>query len=72
MEKTMIKRVGKKEGIVWKYDEDADVLYVSFGKPKESLSIDLGSGILVRYSEKSGEINGFTIIGLKRILNQSL
>jgi len=52
----------------WEYDKGADVLYVSFGKPQKAISLDLGSGIVARYLEKSNELVGFTIVGLKHVL----
>lgn len=50
----------------WEYDDKADVLYISFGKPKPSISTDLGSGIILRHSE--GKVTGFTIVGLREVL----
>lgn len=44
------------------YDEKADVLYVSFGKPKASEVLDMGEDLLIRFNPKSGEITGFTIL----------
>jgi len=44
------------------YDEEADVLYVSFGEPVPSLTLDIGSGVLVHYVEESGELTGFTVL----------
>jgi uncharacterized protein YuzE len=44
------------------YDKEADVLYVSFGKPTASLTLDLGSGILAHYIEETGELTGFTVL----------
>jgi uncharacterized protein YuzE len=55
-----------KEKATWEYDKEADVLYISFGKPKPALSFDLGSGVIVRYSD--GKIVDFTIVGLKKVL----
>ena len=52
----------------WEYDEEVDVLYISFGKPKEALTMDVDSGILVRYDKESRKMVGFTITGLKTIL----
>lgn len=59
-------RVDKVKHVNWVYDKEADVLDISFGKPQPALSLDLGSGIVLRYLEKSNEIVGFTIIGLIR------
>jgi len=60
--------VEKPEQVSWEYDNEADVLYISFDKPQPALSLDLGSGIVARYLEKSHKIVGFTIIGLKNVL----
>ena len=65
MEKLMVE---KPEQVSWEYDKGADVLYISFGKPQPALSLDLGSGILARYLEKSHKVVGFTIVGLKNVL----
>lgn len=58
----------KPEQMSWEYDKDADVLYISFGKPQPAVSLDLGSGIVARYLEKSHKVVGFTIVGLKGVL----
>ena len=44
------------------YDEDADVLYISFGKPQKSEVLDTGGDLLIRFDIKSSEITGFTIL----------
>lgn len=59
-------KVGAVKHINWEYDSGADVLYISFGEPEPSLSLDLGSGVVLRQSK--GKITGFTIIGLKEVL----
>ena len=43
-------------------------MYVSFGKPQPALTLDLGEGMLARYREADGELVGFTIIGVSRIV----
>ncbi len=53
----------------WSYDEEADVLYISFGDPQPALSIDM-DGVLVQYREGDGEIVGVTIIGAGAMLRQ--
>ena len=47
--------------IEFDYDEEADVLYVSFGKPKEAIVEEVGN-IGVRIDEKTKDIVGLTII----------
>jgi uncharacterized protein YuzE len=44
------------------YDEEADVLYVSFGEPKTSETLDTGEDLLIRFDPITGEITGFTIL----------
>jgi len=64
-----IKIPDKKQGLNWDYDEGADVLYISVGKPKKAIGLDVGEGGIVRYNENTGEVIGLTIIGVKeRIL----
>ena len=54
--------------IDWDYDEGADVFYISFGKPKPALGMDIGEGIILRYDENAGEIVGMTIVGIRSAL----
>lgn len=49
----------------WSYDDDADVLYVSFGAPRKAVGIDIGDGVIVRYDEQADEVVGVTILGLR-------
>lgn len=56
----------------WEYDEDADVLYLSVGEPRQAIGIDIGEGVIVRYDESNKEVVGLTIIGLKARLLPSL
>ncbi len=60
-----VKLFEKKEKLNWEYDEEADVLYLSFGKPREAVGVDIGEGVIVRYYEKHGEIVGLTILGIR-------
>ncbi len=65
-----IKILDKKENLDWDYDEEADVLYISIGKPKKAIGVDIGKGDIVRYVEKTGEVVGLTLIGVReRLLN---
>ncbi len=49
----------------WKYDEDADVLYISIGEPEPAVGIDIGEGVVVRYDEIHKQVVGLTFIGLR-------
>ena len=59
------------EKVTTSYDEEADVLYISFGMPKPSLTLDLGGGLLARYLDETGEVTGFTIMGLSELTKTS-
>ena len=61
-------KAGKAKNVSWEYDKEADILDISFGKPRPALSVDLGSGIVMRYLEDSKEVVGFTVIGLENVL----
>jgi uncharacterized protein YuzE len=63
-----IKIMDKKESLNWDYDEEADVLYLSIGKPTKALGVDIGEGVIVRYAEDKEEVVGLTIIGVKERL----
>ncbi len=61
----------KKENINWDYDEEADVLYLSFSEPQNALGLDIGDGTIVRYNEKTKDIVGLTIISFReRMMNE--
>ena len=62
----------KPEGIDWDYDQEADVLYLSIDKPQPAVSIDIGDGLIARYSESQQEIVGLTVIGLRSRLLKEL
>ena len=57
------------DNVTTSYDKEADVLYISFGKPTPSLTLDLGGGLLARYVEETGEITGFTLLGVSEVTN---
>jgi uncharacterized protein YuzE len=49
----------------WDYDNEADVLYLSVGKPRPAVGIDIGNGVVLRYDEGTQEVVGLTVIGLR-------
>ena len=55
----------KPEKIDWDYDEEADVLYISLGKPEPAVGIDIGEGVVVRYDETRKQVVWITFIGLR-------
>jgi uncharacterized protein YuzE len=62
----------KKAPLDWEYDGEADTLYLSFGKPRPAVGVDVGAGVVVRYDEKAKEVVGLTIIGVGRRLEQHI
>jgi uncharacterized protein YuzE len=52
----------KKDSIKWDYDAEADILYISFGNPKNAEGIDIGEGTIIRIEPDSKEIIGLTIL----------
>lgn len=68
-----VKLLDKKEQpLEWEYDGDADTLYISFGKPRMAIGLDVGEGVVVRYDEKAHEVVGMTIVGIGRRLEDYL
>ena len=65
----ILKISDKPDTVDWEYDDEADVLYLSIGKPKPAVGIDIGEGVVVRYDEANNEVVGLTVLGLReRIL----
>jgi uncharacterized protein YuzE len=47
------------------YDENADVLYISFGKPKPGIGVEVEEGDIVRVDPFTHRIVGVTIIDFR-------
>jgi uncharacterized protein YuzE len=67
-----VKILEKPAAINWDYDEEADVLYLSIGKPQPAVGVDIGEGVILRYDETCQEVVGLTLIGLRARLLKSL
>jgi uncharacterized protein YuzE len=67
-----VKILEKPSSVRWNYDEEADVLYLSVGKPSAALGVDVGEGVVLRYDEARGEVVGVTLIGLRARLLKHL
>lgn len=67
-----VKIFEKPTGIVWNYDEEADVLYLSIGTPRPAVGVDVGEGLVVRYDEQQKEVVGLTVLGLRARLLKGL
>lgn len=60
-------RLNGDQPLNWSYDEEADVLYISFGDPRPSLAIDMGNVLVL---EADGEMTGITIVNARRMLER--
>ena len=48
------------------YDREADVLYLSVGKPQKAKTIEIGEDFVLRLHPKSGQVVGLTIINFSK------
>jgi uncharacterized protein YuzE len=73
-EETMeaVKILEKRERLDWDYDEEADVLYLSLGRPRKALGLDIGQGVVVRYDQLQKRVIGLTILGVRSRLVKAL
>jgi uncharacterized protein YuzE len=67
-----VKILEKSERLDWDYDGEADVLYVSIGRPRKATGVDIGQGVIVRYDEKKKRVVGLTVIGMRARLEELL
>nr|DAM88596.1 MAG TPA: Protein of unknown function (DUF2283) [Caudoviricetes sp.] len=51
--------------IKYDYDEEDDVLYLSIGNPKPSITEETEEGILIRKDIQTGKLTGVTILDYK-------
>jgi uncharacterized protein YuzE len=54
------------------YDSEADVLYLSVGKPQKAKTIEIGEDFVLRLHPKSGQAIGLTIINFAKHFPQLL
>ncbi len=59
-----VRILDRRQRVDLEYDPEADVLYVSIGKPRKATGVDIGQGVVVRYDEKRKEVVGVTILGV--------
>lgn len=59
------------EKLSFSYDKEADVFYLSIGRPKKSVSREIDDGILLRFDPKNKKITGLTIINFQARFNKS-
>jgi uncharacterized protein YuzE len=53
------------QGLTFDYDEHADVLYLSLGKPKPAIAEELADGVLLRRDPATNAIVGLTIVDFR-------
>ena len=51
--------------IIYDYDEDDDILYLSIGEPTPSISDEIEEGIILRKDIKTKKVTGVTILDYK-------
>lgn len=57
----------KSEKMRFYFDQEADVLYLSKGKPsKDDSSREIGEDIVMRFNPKSKQVTGLTIINFTK------
>lgn len=57
--------------ITFDYDEQADVLYLTFDKVEEAFCYEKKIPVLVRYNPVTDRVSGITILNLKEIKSWS-
>lgn len=56
----------EKSKIFISYDKEADVVYLSFGKPLKAEGEEIQDGVFARYSQDNGALVGLTIINFSK------
>ena len=55
-----------RKDVQFHYDGEADVLYLSIGKPQKAKTIEIGEDFILRLLPKSGQVVGMTIINFSK------
>jgi hypothetical protein len=55
------------EIVQWDYDEEMDVLYISFGDPKPGIGDEVAEMVVLRTDPDTDQYVGITIIGFKEM-----
>lgn len=58
--------------IEWSYNPRADVLYFTDGVPRETVELDGGEGLFVRYAKADGRCVGITLFGVRKHLDDGI
>ncbi len=60
-------KVYKVDKLEFLYSSKADVLYISFGKPKPAIGEETDEGFILRFDAKTNELVGVTIPFFKEV-----
>lgn len=52
--------------LIYSYDKERDVLYVSIGKPQDAISEEIEDDIFANLNPKTKKVVGFTIINFEK------
>ena len=55
-----------RKDVEFHYDREADVLYLSLGKPQNAKTTGIGEDFVLRLHPKSGQVVGITIINFSK------
>ncbi|HEY7320821.1 MAG TPA: DUF2283 domain-containing protein [Candidatus Binatia bacterium] len=55
-----------RNNVQFHYDREADVLYLSIGKPQKAKTIEIGEDFVLRLHPKSAQVLGMTIINFSK------
>jgi len=55
-----------KKKIFISYDNEADVVYLSFGKPIKAEADEISNGVFARYKPETKELVGLTIVSFSK------
>ena len=56
----------KTRGLMMEYDKIADILYVSFGRPKRGVDEEVAKGIFVRLNPRTKSPLGFLVMDFEK------
>lgn len=62
----MVKHYNMDKKMIFYYDKDDDLLDISVGKPKKSVSTEIADDFFIRKNLKTGKITGFTILNFEK------
>ena len=55
-----------RKDVQFHYDREADVLYLSIGKPQKAKTVETGEDFVLRLHPKNGQVVGMTIINFSK------